>query len=632
MNNSRQIEKIVNIPLFKSYIQFPPLIWLLLFSQYVLLFFTWDFSSETITSFWLTVFLNFIGIVLLVQLVSNLSFGIKSLAVFFNILVFFIFNLLFGYRISTGSSLDYILLMDNIGNVEYGETIEMALELNWTLGIRITMMIGILYLLQRITSMFTFKSSGGKYGKKLLFYFSGYFFFIGYAPAQQDEVSAFISSAYYYKFGGQYHNYELPEDIPEYPYLKENVISGIDKYDSLPHVFLIMLESCNANFMETKNEEGKEYMPFMNSLIKEGLYVENFYSNSVYTIKGQLAILTGLLPSINKNIFVYHKKLRIKSLAEILKDNGYRTSFFHAYHDLSFGDEDKFMESMDMDIIEQMDEEFITKEDQPYIWGWGLQDNLFYEKHFDYLDKDYYNNINKKGHAQPYFSILGSQSHHYNFSNYPRNQAYIYPNPVSYSQHYANSIHLEDKYLETFFVELNKREYLKNSVIIILGDHSFPSTDVNSDYIYQGFGENRFRVPLLMIAPGKIDPQRVKLAHSQMDIAPTVLDLINIKALNHFTGTTILGKSQEQHFINLVQPYDGIHIVTLLFPYKYIRNERTGYEYLFNVKKDPGEDHNLIDSKDEEIITILAKLRKNHEMAYFNQRLIEENRLWPPEK
>jgi hypothetical protein len=105
--------------------------------------------------------------------------------------------------------------------------------------------------------------------------------------------------------------------------------------------------------------------------------------------------------------------------------------------------------------------------------------------------------------------------------------------------------------------------------------------------------------------------------------------MIGIKSLNSFQGKSLLDSLSPQHTIQLVQPYDGLYIASVLYPYKYIYREHTGEELLFNVQIDPLEENNLIDKQSDIEQAIVDQLRMETKKAYFNQKLIEENRIWP---
>ena len=568
----------------------------------------------------------------LVELLHAIFAFAKFAGVILNVLLLIAYSLLFGYHLYTGSPLDYLLLAESVDNLKYGETMEMAVDFSWLLVLRISLILLFLFALEKIIHPFSTTITSERIRKGALSAIAC--LLLLFSPFQQgEELSTFIGSAISYEFRGHFKDYELPENTPEFPYLNTQNATAEPERDSLPNIFLILLESCNSSFLESKSEQGLEYMPFMNSLIKKGVYVENFYSNSIFTGKGHFSILTGVFPSIGNSVFSHYPDLHTQSLPEILNETGYRSTFFHGYHDLTYGGALPYYKSMNFDLIKQMDEEFITPEDKPYIWGWGLQDDKFFIKYFNYLDKDVEVNRAENGTQKPYFSVLGTMSHHFDFKSYPKDQAFIYPNPKSEREYFANSIHLEDLYLRTFFEELEKREYLKDNIVILVGDHGFPSEGLgiqyNGNLIYSGYNENRFRTPLLILHKGKLKPQRIKDAFSQIDIGPTVLDMLNLKALNSFTGKSIFNPNQIKNTVHLVQPYDGLYLASIRYPYKYIYQEHTGNEFLFKLDIDPKESDNLIIKMSQKEELLVDELRLETEKIYFNQKLIEQNRIWP---
>ena len=79
-----------------------------------------------------------------------------------------------------------------------------------------------------------------------------------------------------------------------------------------------------------------------------------------------------------------------------------------------------------------------------------------------------------------------------------------------------------------------------------------------------GYYEESFRVPFMIHWPQKIKPQIIEKAFSQMDIAPTILDLLDANvSKNSFMGNSIFSK--EPHPIFLIQPY-GKHLSVVRWP------------------------------------------------------------------
>ena len=76
----------------------------------------------------------------------------------------------------------------------------------------------------------------------------------------------------------------------------------------------------------------------------------------------------------------------------------------------------------------------------------------------------------------------------------------------------------------------------------------------------------------------------------------------------------------------MLQPADGTYLVAVHHPFKYALNLDWGKEFLFNLQDDPMERKNLISSVRGSIV---QQLKDDLTRLLINQRLVEENRIWP---
>ncbi len=435
-------------------------------------------------------------------------------------------------------------------------------------------------------------------------------------PITTGLLTDFSNSIFKY-----YTDVKITYDIQpgEYPYQKKFI------NDSSPfvnhHIFIILMESLNANFLERVTSSGKEITPYMNSLIKQGLYFEKFYGNSIQTAKGEVAVLCSLIPTSRGKIAVHFPQLNNHCLPSVMARHGYDTIWFQGFGDLSFDNASQFKSNIGFQHIHTAEQFMTSDEKENYIWGYGVQDNVMYSKFFHYLDSFYSASQNKK-----IFAILETISNHAKFNMVPWKQRYLFPDQNDPFQYYANSVHLADRYLQTFFEELEQRDYLRNSLVMIVGDHSFPVGEhgnFNSEVF--AYDEN-FRTPFMILAThNSLPSQRNSLPYSQLDIAPTVLDLAGITTTTHFLGTSVFDRPPKAIF--LIQPYGGVYLGVVKWPYKYIYHKKYSKHYLYNLVLDPHEEKNLADIADYK--DILLSLQIELERIAFNDFLIKENRVWP---
>ncbi len=390
-----------------------------------------------------------------------------------------------------------------------------------------------------------------------------------------------------------------------------------------PHIFLIEIESFNPRFIEKKSKNGQEIMPFFSSLIPQGLYVDLFYGNSVQSAKGQFTTLFSLVPTIRYKEFLRYTDTSLYSLADALRDAGYTTWFVKAYKNIQFDNTGVFVLRHGFDRAFSI-HDHLRPGDTDHIWGWGIEDQLFYRRFFEHLDT----REEIVSGKQPLFVVLHTVMNHMKFNKTPRELRYIYPEPQTMEENFANTIHLSDRHLAVFFSEMAKRDYLKDHLVVITGDHGFTTGEHGYEHNELYYFEECFRTPFLLLYPGIVEPNRVSdTAFSQLDIAPTILDAIGYRPQrHHFQGQSIIHPQDAARPIYLVQPYNGTYLGIVEYPMKFVHHLRSGEEMVFDLQRDPRETKNLVTETDS---VRLARWRAMLEQIYLVQYLLETDNVWP---
>ena len=436
-----------------------------------------------------------------------------------------------------------------------------------------------------------------------------------------DEVGYFVKTIwmYYQPTPINERVAKILEENP-FPYKKnEKLAFPRDK----PFIFLVPIEAFNANFADATTDDGRPFTPIYNSLIPKGRFIENYYGNSIQTSKSKFTILCGLTPLTTRKVATHYPNQNFHCLPKILKDLGYQSFYFQGHQQPNFDNTFPFMSHLGFDVVEHVDINKMTDEEKATkIWGWGPQDDILYRQSFERLDE-----LTGKDSKKPYFVMLPGVSSHRTFCKLPPAERGLYPSQFTRKQCYANAINAADRYLDTFFTELNKRDYLKNSIIILTGDHSHTAGERGFVSNERSFYNEFFKTPFLILWEGKIKPFRDRETRaSHLDLGPTILDLIGARSPNHFVGKSVFAKDKSRDMVPLVQPYVGVYIGFIDGKYKFIKHLRTGQKILFNLDEDPYEFNNLGEKKEYQ--EHVKKYDQALDIFYLNDYVIKNNRIW----
>jgi hypothetical protein len=125
------------------------------------------------------------------------------------------------------------------------------------------------------------------------------------------------------------------------------------------------------------------------------------------------------------------------------------------------------------------------------------------------------------------------------------------------------------------------------------------------------------------IKPRNINPQEGVFSH--VDLAPSLIDLLRLKVnSHHFIGQSIFSE-QENKPTFLVQPYSGVHLQVIQYPYKYRWHLALNKEWVYHLNNDPMERKNVI----KEISKVqLSKFREEVKKLFLNQVIIDKNQVF----
>lgn len=267
------------------------------------------------------------------------------------------------------------------------------------------------------------------------------------------------------------------------------------------NIILITWESFTAKVIDS-SYGGVRVTPNFNELKKHGIYFTNTYASGDRTDKGLVAVLSSYpaqpLTSIIKDA---RKAASLPSFPKELKSAGYHTSFIYG-GEPEFANLKSYLLSSGFDKIIGI--ERFQKEDLNSKWG--AHDGVVADKILASIDTT----------TSPFFLHWMTLSSHEPFE-VPVKAAIQGRDDVSM---FLNSLHYTDQVIGNFISVAKTKAWWQNTIIIITADHGhpFPVTANRMD---------NFRIPLLITGGGVMDSS-INTITSQLDIAPTILQSLQI--------------------------------------------------------------------------------------------------------
>jgi arylsulfatase A-like enzyme len=265
----------------------------------------------------------------------------------------------------------------------------------------------------------------------------------------------------------------------------------------------------------------------------------------------------------------------VPTVTEVLHKQGYRTCYAHSGY-WSWRNRDRFFKDRVGTLLdaEQMPDKKIN--------SWGVNDKAMLQATLDWIDAD---------PERPFFLLAYTiETHH----------PYCVPDePLKFDvddeeeQAYLNAIRGTDEYIAWYLRELDERKLLDDTLVVITSDHGEAFGQHNQRSHNFGVYEPNVHIPLVMLHPSLKDlPRRIESPREQIDLAPTVLDMLGYKSPGVWQGR------------NLFRPDDGRpayfycvgNCVVLGLrdgAYKYHFYVDSGEEELFDMKADPRETKNI---------------------------------------
>ncbi len=225
------------------------------------------------------------------------------------------------------------------------------------------------------------------------------------------------------------------------------------------NVIVVTLESLQT-FLIGATVNGQEVTPFLNEFINESYYFDNFFHQTGQgkTSDSEFLIDTSLYPLNRGAVFFTHGNNDYTATPEILRQQGYFTSVFHA-NNATFWNRNIMYSALGYDRYYNELDYKITPETN---LNWGLKDIEYFDQSVDIL----------KTVDQPFYARFLTLTNHYPFT-YDEDTKFIEPynSGNGVFDRYIVTARYLDESIKKFIERLKAEGMYDDSIIVLYGDH-----------------------------------------------------------------------------------------------------------------------------------------------------------------
>lgn len=402
--------------------------------------------------------------------------------------------------------------------------------------------------------------------------------------------------------------------------------------NNINNIFIIAIDAARRDHFGLYGYK-KNTTPHIDELAKKSTVFDNAYSVSSWTAPTFTSVFTGLLPTSHK-VLKYPKPKdldqKISTLGERLEKRAWQNFGFHggAYANGEFGFNRgfKYFESKgrrfkdNIKDIKRSIRENAKKKNLFFIHGFDCHRPYEPEKKFDKFDKKN--------------------------SNYKVSKLYMPDGQLPKDRKdiekiiakYDGSIRMADHYVNEIILKIKEVGLMNNSMIIILADHGEEFDDHGYFDHTQTLYQEVVRVPLIVYLPS-IKSRRVSEPVSLVDLPATIAQVLGYN-LSKTEGRSLL-EPKKDRIIYLSTGYEEKYLekdkdspkkvrksllrALVKGDYKAIFNKNMKVKELFNIKKDPEEQKNILVDNDKIAKELVLKAKKNKNFCQTNSQDFERS-------
>ena len=286
------------------------------------------------------------------------------------------------------------------------------------------------------------------------------------------------------------------------------------------NIILVTIESFSAKYLGSNGRAGG-LTPNLDQLRKESLYFNNFYATGTRTDRGLEAITLAIPPTPGRSIVKrVGRESGFASLGQQLNHVGYDSVFVYGGRGY-FDNMNAFFGGNGYRVVDQSS---VPEADIHFKNAWGMADEDLYGQTLKLADDNF-------AKQKPFLLQLMTTSNH---------RPYTYPDgriDIASGGGRDGAVKYTDYAIGKFLEAARNKPWFDETIFVFVADHTAGSAGQEDLPIVN------YQIPLFIYAPKLIAPREDSQLASQIDLAPTLLGLLNLSYESTFFGRDLLQPS-----------------------------------------------------------------------------------------
>jgi len=327
------------------------------------------------------------------------------------------------------------------------------------------------------------------------------FYALGQDQVLSDEIKTLVSD-----------RHGVATEKPIYDIKRNIMTSGPEKH---LNVIIITVESLSADFFSRFGNQ-ENITPHMDKLFDEGLLFTNFYATGTRTDRGLEALTLSVPPTPGRSIVKRPDNGKLFSLGRVFQQKGYDTVFLYGGRGY-FDNMNEFFSGNGYRIIDQTD---LSEQEIHFKNAWGVADEDIYQRAVKEADKDY-------ADSKPFLFQIMTTSNHRPFT-FPSGKI-----DIASGTGRSGAVKYTDYAIGELIKTAKNKPWFDDTLFVVVADHCAGSARKAELPV-----EN-YHIPFFIYAPKHVAARQINTLASQIDVAPTLLGLLNFSYVSEFFGKDI---------------------------------------------------------------------------------------------